>query len=579
MIPYILKASLILSFCYLFYQLMLKNETFFRLHRWYFLGCILSAFIVPLLPVPEIFSGQENWSVMDKVHEVYAEASPAPAPVTAEPESFNGAPPAASGTAEAAKTLNIYQVAMIAYWFGLVIFGSILLAQIVSVVYSIVKNRKSIIKDGSVYIVETGQDKSPYSFLNFIFINPEKYEWDAYNQIIEHEKVHANQRHTLDIFLAELTLVLQWFNPFAWIYRKTVENNLEFLTDETLVRTYDSSSKESYQLNLVKVAVPNFPMGIATSFNQLLIKKRIQMINTKRSSIKSMWKYPFILPVFLLAMLLFNNPTTSQSQNIVKVDPQPTNSFNNMIDMDHFLENFVMDQDLSKVMQGKWDAGTEGDNVCFRFYDGEGANVSWSTMKCIDRKELKLNAGGGQQEFQLARTAGTISFKGSLTNGKGNGTYTFKENGDFRTYLESQDIKGIQNGAFFFAALTDINREYVEYLDSKGYQLNEKLFTALAFPDIHLNYLKDQLDFFGKAGYGKPSLMKVSALKTLGIDEQYFQSLRDLGYEKLSVDEVISSKAMGIDVDYIKAFKEKEGRLPSIMELLALKTFPNGQMN
>ena len=51
----------------------------------------------------------------------------------------------------------------------------------------------------------------------------------------EHEKVHIRQKHTLDILFAELVLIFQWFNPFAWIYRREIESNLEFLTDDQLM--------------------------------------------------------------------------------------------------------------------------------------------------------------------------------------------------------------------------------------------------------------------------------------------------------------------------------------------------------
>ena len=42
--------------------------------------------------------------------------------------------------------------------------------------------------------------------------------------------------HWISLF-AELVLIFQWFNPFAWLYRKELENNLEFLTDDQLVQT------------------------------------------------------------------------------------------------------------------------------------------------------------------------------------------------------------------------------------------------------------------------------------------------------------------------------------------------------
>jgi len=43
-----------------------------------------------------------------------------------------------------------------------------------------------------------------------------------------HEKVHIQQGHSFDIILAELVLVFQWFNPFAWLYRENWKTILNF---------------------------------------------------------------------------------------------------------------------------------------------------------------------------------------------------------------------------------------------------------------------------------------------------------------------------------------------------------------
>jgi hypothetical protein len=99
------------------------------------------------------------------------------------------------------------------YWFGVGIFTLNFLLQIALLLYRAYKS--PVIKDGKFRIVEVSGDKAPCSFANVIFINPEKYEWNTYNQILQHEKIHIEQRHTLDIIFAELVLIFQWFNPFA----------------------------------------------------------------------------------------------------------------------------------------------------------------------------------------------------------------------------------------------------------------------------------------------------------------------------------------------------------------------------
>ena len=157
----------------------------------------------------------------------------------------------------------IYQWMFWLYWFGVIVFALNFLIQIIMLFYRAYTN--PVIKDGKFRIVEVSGDKAPCSFLNNIFINPEKYEWDVYNQILQHEKIHIQQKHSFDILFAELVLILQWFNPFAWLYRKEIESNLEFLTDNQLVQK-EKIEKASYQLSLLKVSAPHFPLK---SYNKL----------------------------------------------------------------------------------------------------------------------------------------------------------------------------------------------------------------------------------------------------------------------------------------------------------------------
>src|SRR6185295_11607197 len=154
-------------------------------------------------------------------------------------------------------------------------------------------------RDGWLRIVELSGDKAPCAFGNIIFINPAKYEWETYQQILLHEKVHILQGHSFDIILSEMVLIFQWFNPFAWIYRKELEKNLEFLTDDQVLRDPEVE-RDSYQLSLVKVSAPHFPLNLTTNYNQSLLKKRVAMMNAKKSNMQTAWKYLFLFPLLVL---------------------------------------------------------------------------------------------------------------------------------------------------------------------------------------------------------------------------------------------------------------------------------------
>ena len=219
--------------------------------------CLAIAFALPLLQVPAEFSLRKvnsELSIVNGEKSVDSQQSAAgsqqptvgskqSAPVTKSPVQSPATENAAAAQTDASKTAStgegfsmkrLLNWMIGIYWFGVIVFAASFLFQVIVLLYRAYRN--PYIMDGRYRIVEVSGDKAPCSFGNIIFINPAKYEWEIYNQIIEHEKVHIRQNHTLDILIAELVLIFQWFNPFAWIYRREIENNLEFLTDDQLMQ-------------------------------------------------------------------------------------------------------------------------------------------------------------------------------------------------------------------------------------------------------------------------------------------------------------------------------------------------------
>ncbi len=191
------------------------------------------------------------------------------------------------------------------YLFGVILLAGNFLLQIAVLWYR--SKAHPAIQDGRFRIVEITGNRAPCSFGNNIFINPSLYDPETYQQILIHEKIHVSGCHTLDILLAEIAIVLQWFNPFVWLYRREVENNLEFLTDQSVLLHRDVE-RSAYQLSLLRVTAPHLPFSITNNYNQSLLKKRIVMMNSQRSSRHTVWKYFFLLPVLTILVCALNKP-------------------------------------------------------------------------------------------------------------------------------------------------------------------------------------------------------------------------------------------------------------------------------
>ena len=252
MIPYIFHVGILVTGCLIFYKGLLEKETLFKLNRLVLITGIILAFIIPLIPIPQA------WSLRDKIYP--AEQQVSVGQQTAIDHVLVLSATALTQSEDVLSKVNSW--AFLLYWLGVIIFGINFFIQLVILICRVILNPS--VMDKGFRIVELSGDKAPCSFGKSIFINPSKYDWDTYNQILKHEKVHIQQIHLFDILLAEVMIIFQWFNPFAWWYRKEIDNNLEFLTDDNLVNSQNIDRK-SYQMSLLKVSAPHFPLGLTTN--------------------------------------------------------------------------------------------------------------------------------------------------------------------------------------------------------------------------------------------------------------------------------------------------------------------------
>ncbi len=143
----------------------------------------------------------------------------------------------------------------------------------------------------------------PFSFWQTVYVNPALHSDKELDTILAHEMVHVKQWHSLDIILAELSVVFYWFNPGVWLMKKAVKENLEFITDQNILKK--GMDRKVYQYSLLGVGQLTPSTAIVNNFNLSDLKKRIQMMNAKRSSKLTLSRYLFALPVLLMTTLAF----------------------------------------------------------------------------------------------------------------------------------------------------------------------------------------------------------------------------------------------------------------------------------
>jgi hypothetical protein len=184
---------------------------------------------------------------------------------------------------------------------GMVVLLCKLIVQIISIFRFLSSSTPLIINQTKVR--NLSGDVSPFSFFNYIFINIHKHSEEDLSEIIAHESAHARQFHSIDVMLIELFCVLFWVNPLAWMMRKFLKQNLEFLTDKTVIDF--GFEIRHYQYNLLKISGLS-PFPVSNNFNFSDLKLRIKMMNKKRTSKLHLLKYFLTIPLGAALILAFN---------------------------------------------------------------------------------------------------------------------------------------------------------------------------------------------------------------------------------------------------------------------------------
>ena len=578
MIPYILHVALLISVCLLFYKVLLQRETFYRLNRIVLVFCLALSFGLPFISIPQ------QWSLrsIDKPAAINTEPVKITQPAVTTPQTATIQKQTAVKTTIAPVTKNTpaSQPAIKAivsptavpeapfmqkavkwlfylYWIGVAAFGLNLLLQLVVLLYQ--AYTKPVIRDGKYRIIELSGDKAPCSFGNNIFINPEKYDWETYSQILLHEKVHIQQRHSFDILMAELVLVLQWFNPFAWLYRTELENNLEFLTDDAVLG-HKEVERESYQMSLLKVSAPHLSLGITTNYNQSLLKKRIVMMNSKKSNIHIMWKYFFLVPLLGILACALNNPAAYSQAAKAKA------KIKSSIRQNHY------DADRT---EGVWFATIKTDKVHIEFKSDDDDH-NWSSSSSFLLNEFPSLPKDQKGDFTLKREAGSVLFNGKFEGNEGYGHYKFTADKSFNDYLSSQGITEVEDDDSFAYFIVNVKKDYVAMLQRNGFKdLSKNNLISMAALKVDEPYIK----MWKENGFDNLSPNQLVSGKAMHIDNAYVSEIRKAGYNDLTFNQLISFKAQHITGDYINGLKKaklKDGKsgedsLPSANEISSYK--------
>ena len=297
---YILKSSFCLAVFYLFYRLLLSRETFHRFNRIALLGILLLSCLLPFVEVSvrrpvEMYQTMmtwEQWLLLTdlagtETHAVQVQEN----------------------------VVTWIQGLLLVYLFGILFFLLRTIYSLFGLLVLLKSGRREKVSDYVVTVVKAvlivhERDISPFSWMRYIVIS-QKDLHDNGREILTHELAHIRNRHSWDLFAADICIFFQWFNPAAWLLKQELQNIHEYEADETVIN--EGVDARQYQLLLIKKAVGTRLYSMANSFNHSKLKKRITMMLKEKSSPWARLKYLYVLPVAAIAVTAFARPEVSET--------------------------------------------------------------------------------------------------------------------------------------------------------------------------------------------------------------------------------------------------------------------------
>lgn len=277
---YLFKSSLVLTIFFVVYYGFLRRNTSFSWNRFFLLAGIFTSLILP--------------NITFTIGEVVVR------------ENFNSEISVAKETvSKIVPTVDSFNWWLVLGYLYCIVTGLLLLKfiwQFLGVLKMILTLPRSY-EDG-LYFLDSEMKKGPSSFFNFVIYNKRIHTPNELKYMLRHEKVHAKQLHSLDILAAHLITSTFWFNPISWYYKRSIEQNLEFIADNETFRCI--SNKKQYLYTLLKSSRQGSFSDLPIYFHKSFVKARILMLVKNSSSEGSRLKILLVVPFLIVFCFGFN---------------------------------------------------------------------------------------------------------------------------------------------------------------------------------------------------------------------------------------------------------------------------------
>jgi len=306
---YLIKSSFTLSILYLSYEFFFRKEAYIKFSRVLLLSSALFVILLPFFSYNAVLMTALAFSTLNN---------------------FLNYPNIASYTLEEVviTATGMPSIFMIGISLGSVLLYIYLIGVFIQIsrfflrikqLWTLIKRSETISVEGLTFVY-SAKGTPTFSFLKWIFIDPDLLNKKSeFQTILSHEKIHAQQGHSFDIMLAEILIMLQWFNPFAYKFRNSIKENHEYIADQEVIS--NCNDKHGYQLILLQHSSIVKTNILTHNFSYSLLKRRLHIMKKTKNPVAFSLRLALLNASLILIFFACSNPSDKPANTNDETNP------------------------------------------------------------------------------------------------------------------------------------------------------------------------------------------------------------------------------------------------------------------
>ena len=289
-LTYELKVAVLIAVFYIFWRLLVANETWHRLNRIVLIATAIASFVLPFCVIT-IHQTVEVMQPAESIPTVVADLNSA---------THESGIPNPLQQVEPQKSFNWLLPLTILYIIGVVVVLSRMLLSLWRLHRMRTEGEIHPLSDGYRMAV-CEKVSTPFSWWNTVFMNRKDFEEGA-TALLTHELGHVRLHHSADVVLVELLTALQWFNPAMWMLRADLRTIHEYEADQQVL-SHGFNDIQYLQLLIRKAAVQS-GYSLANGISNSALKKRVTMIMKPKSNHRQWLRFAYLLPIIAVSLAM-----------------------------------------------------------------------------------------------------------------------------------------------------------------------------------------------------------------------------------------------------------------------------------